>query len=97
MDGDKRHIRFWLDNAGRPHTYDMKVHEIWHRIDYDTMEVTATVDDPKYYSKKFNGLDKFIVHRLPDTFDMEEFIYNGLETSQYDDLLGTKAVIGKGK
>ncbi len=89
--------RTWLDNAGRPHTYDMKVHEIWHRIDYDTMEVTATVDDPKYYSKKFNGLDKFIVHRLPDTFDMEEFIYNGLETSQYDDLLGTKAVIGKGK
>jgi hypothetical protein len=66
-------------------------------VDYDTMEVTATVDDPKYYSQKFNGLNKFIVHRLPDTFDMEEFIYNGLETSQYDDLLGTKAVIGKGK
>jgi hypothetical protein len=61
------------------------------------MEVTATVDDPKYYSKKFNGLDKFIVHRLPDTFDMEEFIYNNLDTTDYGDLLGTKAIIGKGK
>jgi hypothetical protein len=89
--------RTWLDNAGRPHSYGMKVHEVWHRIDYDTMEVTATVDDPKYYSKKFNGLDKFIVHRLPDNFDMEEFIYNGLETADYGDLLGSKAVIGKGK
>ncbi|MEQ1885224.1 MAG: hypothetical protein ABL967_09200 [Bryobacteraceae bacterium] len=87
----------WLDNAGRPHTYEMKVHEVWHRLDYDTMELTVTVDDPKYYSQKWNGLQKFIVHRLPDTFDMEEFIYNGLETSEYDDLLGTKAIIGKGK
>ncbi|MEQ1946102.1 MAG: hypothetical protein ABL995_02870 [Bryobacteraceae bacterium] len=87
----------WLDNPGRPHTYEMKVHEVWHRLDYDTMELTVTVDDPKYYSQKWNGLEKFIVHRLPDTFDMEEFIYSGLETSDYDDLLGTKAVIGKGK
>ena len=75
----------------------MKVHEIWHRLDYDTMEVTATVDDPEYYSKKWNGLDKFVVHRLPDTFDMEEFIYNGLESADYNDGLSTKAVIGTGK
>jgi hypothetical protein len=87
----------WLDNAGRPHSAEIKVHEIWHRVDSDTLELTVTVDDPKYYSKKWNGLDKFVFHRLPDTFDMEEFIYNGLESSDYNDLLGTKAVIGKGK
>jgi len=89
--------RSWLDNAGRPHTEDMKVHEIWHRIDYDTMEVTVTIDDPKYYLAKFNGLDKFIVHRLPDTYDMEEFIYTQDETTTYNDSLGGKAVIGIGK
>ena len=87
----------WLDNAGRPHSEQMKVHEIWHRVDYDTMEVTATFEDPKYYSGKVTGLNKFIVHRLPDTFDMEEFIYNELETSEYNDVLGTKAIIGTGK
>jgi hypothetical protein len=87
----------WLDNAGRPHSDQIKVHEIWHRVDNDTMELTATVDDPKYYSEKWTGLNKFVFHRLPDTFDMEEFIYNGLESAQYDDLLGNKAVIGVGK
>lgn len=87
----------WLDNAGRPHSDDMKVHEVWHRIDYDTMEVTVTVDDPKYYSEKWNGLDKFVVHRLPDTFDMEEFIYSEIDTGDYNDLLATPAVIGTGK
>jgi len=87
----------WLDNAGRPHSEGLKVHEIWHRVDDETMQLTVTVDDPKYYSKQWTGLNKFVLHRLPDTFDMEEFIYNGLESAQYDDLLGTKAVIGVGK
>ena len=87
----------WLDNAGRPHSDEMKVHEAWHRLDYDTMELTVTVDDPKYYSAKWNGLDKFIVHRLPDTFDMEEFIYSQSETGEYNDSLAAPAVIGIGK
>jgi len=87
----------WLDNAGRPHSDEMKVHEVWHRLDYDTMELTVTVDDPKYYSAKWNGLDKFIVHRLPDTFDMEEFIYSQSETGEYNDSLAAPAVIGIGK
>ena len=82
----------WLDNAGRPHTYQMKVHEIWHRVDYDTLQLTVTVDDPEYYSEKWTGLNKFVLHRLPDDFDMEEFIYNEAETADYDKGLGSKAI-----
>jgi hypothetical protein len=74
----------WLDNVGRPHSYDMRVHEIWHRVDYDTIELTVSVDDPKYYSEKWTGLNKLVLHRLPDDFDMEEFIYNGVETEDYN-------------
>ena len=84
--------RTWLDNVGRPHSYKMRVHEIWHRVDYDTMELTATVDDPEYYSEKWMGLNKFVLHRLPDNFDMEEFIYNAGETADYDKGLGSKAI-----
>jgi hypothetical protein len=82
----------WLDNVGRPHSLDMRVHEIWHRVDYDTMELTVTVDDPKYYSEKWNGLNKFVLHRLPDDFDMEEFIYNAGETEEYDKSVAGHAV-----
>lgn len=81
----------WLDNVGRPHSYEMRVHEIWHRVDYDTIELTVTVDDPKYYSEKWNGLNKFVLHRLPDDFDMEEFIYNGAETEEYDKVVAGEA------
>lgn len=86
--------RTWLDNAGRPHSFGMRVHEIWHRLDYDTMEVTTTVDDPTYYTAKWDGLTKYIVHRLPDDYDMEEFIYNNDETSQYNQLIGSPVAPG---
>jgi hypothetical protein len=81
----------WLDNAGRPHSYDMRVHEIWHRVDDDTLELTVTVADPEYYSEKWNGLNKFVLHRLPDSFDMEEFIYNGVESEEYNKIVAGEA------
>ena len=86
----------WLDNVGRPHSYDMSVHEIWHRVDYDKIELTVTVDDPKYYSEKWTGLNKLVLHRLSDDFDMEEFIYNGVETEDYNkSVAGEAARSGK--
>jgi len=82
----------WLDNAGRPHSYEMRVHETWHRVDYDTLELTVTVDDPQYYSAKWDGLNKFVLHRLPDDFDMEECIYNATETTEYDNSVANDAI-----
>src|SRR5580658_10197239 len=39
--------RTWLDNAGRPHSSELKVEERYHRIDHDNVELTVTIDDPK--------------------------------------------------
>ena len=39
--------RTWLDNAGSPHSDQMKVEERYHRVDQNTMELTVTIDDPE--------------------------------------------------
>src|SRR3984893_7574255 len=64
--------RSWLDNAGRPHSANMRVEERYHRVDSDTMELTLTIDDPEYYKQPWQALNKFVLHRLPDDFDMRE-------------------------
>jgi len=40
----------WLDNAGRPHSSDLRVEETFHRVDYDTLELSVKIDDPKIYA-----------------------------------------------
>jgi hypothetical protein len=64
--------RSWVDNAGRPHTTNMRVEERFHRVDSDTLELTLTIDDPEYYKQPWQALNKFVLHRLPDDFDMGE-------------------------
>ena len=39
--------RTWLDNAGDPHSSEMRVQERYHRVDHDTVELTVKIDDPK--------------------------------------------------
>ena len=64
--------RTWLDNAGDPHSADMRVEETYHRTDLDTLELTVKIDDPKAYTMPWIGLDKFVLHREPRTFDIGE-------------------------
>ena len=66
--------RTWLDNAGRPHSDSLRVEERFHRVDRDTLQITVTIDDPKFYTRPWVALNKFVLHRLPDDFDMREFI-----------------------
>jgi hypothetical protein len=66
--------RTWLDNAGRPHSDELQVEEQFHRVNFDTLQLTVTITDPKYYTKPWLALNKFTLHRLPDDFDMKEFI-----------------------
>ena len=61
-----------LDNAGRPHSFNMQVEERYHRVDFDTLELTVTITDPEFYTQPWKPLDRFVLHRLPDTFDMQE-------------------------
>lgn len=43
----------WIDRRGYPHTVNMLVTERYTRIDHNNLELTVTVDDPKYYTKPF--------------------------------------------
>lgn len=66
--------RTWLDNAGDPHSSDIRVEERYHRVDADTIELTAKVDDPKAYKAPWLGLDKLPLKRQPANFDIREMI-----------------------
>lgn len=43
--------RTWLDEEGHPHTTMAHVQERYTRTDQYTIQLTVTVDDPKYYTK----------------------------------------------
>jgi hypothetical protein len=80
--------RTWLDNVGRPHSDALKVEERWHRVNSEIMELTVTIDDPKFYTQPWKALDKYVLHRLPDTFDMSERICSATEMAEYNKLVG---------
>ena len=48
--------RTWLDNAGRPHSEELRAEEQWHRVDGDTLELTMTINDPKVYTMPWVAL-----------------------------------------
>lgn len=83
----------WLDNAGRPHSDEMRVQERFHRVDYNTLELTVAINDPKFYLQPWNALDKFVLHRLPDDYDVQEFFCVPSETADYNKLIGTPASV----
>jgi hypothetical protein len=83
--------RTWLDNVGRPHSDALRMEERWHRVNSDTLELTVTINDPKFYTQPWKGLDKFVIHRLPDGFDISEAICSATEMSEYIRLIGKPA------
>jgi hypothetical protein len=83
--------RTWLDNVGRPHSNDMRVHEVYHRLDNDTLELSVMINDPKFYTQPWVALNKFILHRMPDDFDMREFVCSVSETQEYNKQVGNPA------
>ena len=75
--------RTWLDNAGDPHSADMRVQERYHRVGHDAMEVTVKIDDPKAYAGPWLGLDKLILRLQPPSFDIREMICAPSEAEAY--------------
>ena len=49
--------RTWLDEAGYPHTVTAHVQERYTRLDQYNMQLTATVEDPKYYTKTWTFMN----------------------------------------
>ncbi len=63
--------RTWLDNAGDPHSSEMRVEERYHRVDHDTMELTVKIDDPKIYTEPWLARDKLRLKLLPRRTDID--------------------------
>ena len=80
--------RTWLDNVGRPHSSDLHVQEVFHRADYDTLELSVKIEDPKMYAQPWMALNKYVLHRLPDNFDVEEFFAPHRRRRPYNKVIG---------
>jgi hypothetical protein len=75
--------RTWLDNAGDPHSGEMRVEERYHRIDRDTIELTVKIDDPKTYTAPWLGRDKLRLKLMPSDTDILEMICAPSEAEEY--------------
>jgi len=75
--------RTWLDNAGDPHSSEMRVEERYHRINHDTLELTVKIDDPKIYTEPWLARDKLRLTLLPANTDNMEMICAPTEAEEY--------------
>jgi hypothetical protein len=66
--------RTWLDNAGNPHSNELRVEERYHRVNHDLMELTVTLDDPKAYTRPWTPRNRMPLTLAPANFDMMEMI-----------------------
>jgi hypothetical protein len=81
----------WIDNAGRPHTRDLRVEEQFHRVSRDLMQLTVTITDPKYYTKPWNALDKYPLRLQADSFDIREMVCSESEAETYNKEIAEEA------
>lgn len=84
--------RTWLDNAGRPHSKDLRVEERFHRVNHDIMELTLTIIDPTIYSQPWNALDKYPLRLQSSSFDLREAICSASEAQEYRKEIGEEAL-----
>lgn len=75
--------RTWLDNAGDPHSSELRVQERYHRLSRDSMEVTVKIDDPKTYTAPWLARDKLHLKLMPSTTDLMEMICAPSEAEEY--------------
>jgi hypothetical protein len=68
----------WLDIDGSPLTDAAKMTERWRRLNYGTMQIDVTIDDPKAYTKPFTVR---VNQRIMVDQEMIEFICNENEQS----------------
>jgi hypothetical protein len=75
--------RTWLDNAGNPHSDQMRVVERYRRVSRDSIELTVTIDDSKTYTKPWTPRDKLMLRLLPANMDLMEMIPSASEAAEY--------------
>jgi hypothetical protein len=83
VDSNGTDERTWLDNAGNPHSTEMKVEERYHRVNANTLELTVTIDDPKAYTKPWVARNKLPLRLMPPNTDLMEMIPSATEAAAY--------------
>lgn len=83
--------RTWLDDEGHPHSDELRVQEQFHRVDYDTLELTVTIDDPKTYTRPWVAVDKAVLKLQPPTTDIMEMICAPSEAETYKHMVADPA------
>jgi hypothetical protein len=78
----------WIDHAGRPHSDQLQVEEIYHLVDRDTIELTMKITDPKMYTEPWLALNKLPLHLQPPDFDIRELLCSPSEFADYNNQVG---------
>jgi hypothetical protein len=86
-DGTMPEDRVWLDSTGRPISDQAHVTETLHRVDYDTLEWSETINDPVMYTKPWATLDKFPMKLKDPRTDVMEYYCSPVEQQRYDKTL----------
>jgi hypothetical protein len=61
----------WLDRSGSPMTDAARITERWKRVNYGTMEIEMTIDDPKAYTKSWTVK---MIHNIVLDTDLIDYI-----------------------
>jgi len=72
--------RAWIDHFGNPHSENMRLHEVYYRVDRDTLEVSVTIDDPMTYTKPWVS-DKLVFRLQANEKMYEDFCVPSEEES----------------
>jgi hypothetical protein len=81
--------RTWIDEAGRPHSKNAHIEERYTRADQYNIQLTATLDDPKFYTKPWVFLKGNYYWMKAQ--DFEEIFCVPSEAIEYRDTLASPA------
>ena len=79
--------RVWLDNTGRPISDQLRVTETFRRIDYDNLEWSETIADPKVYTRPWQTMKLPLALQNPRTDVMTRYC-SPVEIDAYNSAYG---------
>ena len=82
--------RVWLDNTGRPISDQARITETFRRLDYDTMEWSERIDDPKIYTRPWQTMKIPMTLQDPRTDVLTRYC-SPFETATYNKMYGDGA------
>jgi hypothetical protein len=84
--------RVWLDSTGRPISDQARVTEVFRRLDYDTLEWSETIEDPKIYTRPWQTMKLPMRLHDPRT-DIMEYYCSPVEQEIYNRTSGSGASV----